>query len=86
MPTKFGLHAFHVNLYLHEFFEPVLFFDPHVTMIIIISCLCIKERLSYNNAHWVLLNSLVYNSATASSIYGVTFSYYVSIHVYISRK
>ena len=28
-PTKIGLHAFHVNLYLHEFFEPILFFDPH---------------------------------------------------------
>ena len=27
-PTKIGLHAFHVNLYLHEFFEPILFFDP----------------------------------------------------------
>ena len=29
MPTKTGLHAFHVNLYLHEFFEPILFSDPH---------------------------------------------------------
>ena len=28
-PTKIGLHAFQVNLYLHEFFEPILFFDPH---------------------------------------------------------
>ena len=28
-PTKIGLHAFHNNLYLHEFFEPILFFDPH---------------------------------------------------------
>ena len=28
-PTKIGFHAFHVNLYLHEFFEPILFFDPH---------------------------------------------------------
>ena len=28
-PTKIGLHAFHINLYLHEFFEPILFFDPH---------------------------------------------------------
>ena len=28
-PTKIVLHAFHVNLYLHEFFEPILFFDPH---------------------------------------------------------
>ena len=28
-PTKIGLHAFHVNLYLPEFFEPILFFDPH---------------------------------------------------------
>ena len=27
-PTKIGFHAFHVNLYLHEFFEPILFFDP----------------------------------------------------------
>ena len=25
MPVKFGLHAFHFNLYLHEFFEPILF-------------------------------------------------------------
>ena len=29
MPTKIGLHAFHANPYLHEFFEPILFFDPH---------------------------------------------------------
>ena len=28
-PTKFGLHAFHIDLYLHEFFELILFFDPH---------------------------------------------------------
>ena len=28
-PTKIGLHSFHVNLYLHEFFEPIIFFDPH---------------------------------------------------------
>ena len=28
-PTKIGLHEFHFNLYLHEFFEPILFFDPH---------------------------------------------------------
>ena len=27
--TKIGFHAFHNNLYLHEFFEPILFFDPH---------------------------------------------------------
>ena len=27
--TKIGLHAFRVNLYLHEFFERILFFDPH---------------------------------------------------------
>ena len=29
MPTKIGLHAFWVNFYLHEFFEPILFFDFH---------------------------------------------------------
>ena len=29
MPTKIGFHAFHVNLYLHEFSELILFFDPH---------------------------------------------------------
>ena len=29
MPTKIGLHVFHINLYLHEFFELILFFDPH---------------------------------------------------------
>ena len=28
-PIKIDLHAFQVNLYLHEFFEPILFFDPH---------------------------------------------------------
>ena len=28
-PTKIGLHAFHINLYLYEFFELILFFDPH---------------------------------------------------------
>ena len=29
MPTKIELHAFHINLYLHKFFEQILFFDPH---------------------------------------------------------
>ena len=29
MPTKIGLHAFHINPYLYEFFELILFFDPH---------------------------------------------------------
>ena len=29
MPTKIGLHAFQANLYLHENFEPILFFDHH---------------------------------------------------------
>ena len=28
-PTKIVFHAFQVDLYLHEFFEPILFFDPH---------------------------------------------------------
>ena len=28
-PTKIGFHAFYVDLYLHKFFEPILFFDPH---------------------------------------------------------
>ena len=28
-PIKIGLHVLHINLYLHEFFEPILFFDPH---------------------------------------------------------
>ena len=23
-PTKIGVHAFDINLYLHEFFEPIL--------------------------------------------------------------
>ena len=23
------VHSFHINLYLHEFCEPILFFDPH---------------------------------------------------------
>ena len=27
-PTKIGLHAFPIQLYLHKFFEPILFFDP----------------------------------------------------------
>ena len=27
--TIIGLHAFQVNLYLHKFFELILFFDPH---------------------------------------------------------
>ena len=27
-PTKIDLHAFHIPLYLYEFFEPILFFDP----------------------------------------------------------
>ena len=28
MSTKLGVHAFHINLYLHVFFEPILFFYP----------------------------------------------------------
>ena len=28
MPTKLGAHAYLVNLYLHEFLEPILFLDP----------------------------------------------------------
>ena len=28
-PTKIGMHAFDINPYLHEFFEPILFFNPH---------------------------------------------------------
>ena len=27
-PTKIGLHVFHINLYLHEYFEPILFLIP----------------------------------------------------------
>ena len=26
IPTKIGLHAYLINLYLHEFFEPILLF------------------------------------------------------------
>ena len=33
-PTKIGLHAFQINLYLHEFFESILFFDPHAWTIV----------------------------------------------------
>ena len=29
MPTQIELYAFYVNLYLHKFFERILFFDPH---------------------------------------------------------
>ena len=29
MPTKIDLHAFHINLYLHEIFGLILFFVPH---------------------------------------------------------
>ena len=29
IPTKIGLHAFQIYLYLHEFFELIIFFDPH---------------------------------------------------------
>ena len=28
-PTKIGVHAPDINLYLHEFFALILFFDPH---------------------------------------------------------
>ena len=28
-PTNISLHVFQANLYLHEFFEPIVFFDPH---------------------------------------------------------
>ena len=28
-PAKIGCHTFHINLYLHEFFELILFYDPH---------------------------------------------------------
>ena len=29
MPTKIGVHAFDVNPNLHDFFEPIQFFDDH---------------------------------------------------------
>ena len=29
MPTKIGFACIYINLYLHEYFEPILFFDPH---------------------------------------------------------
>ena len=29
MATKIGLHAFQKYIYLHEYFEPILFFNPH---------------------------------------------------------
>ena len=29
MPTKIGLHIFHINLDMHEFFQLILFFDIH---------------------------------------------------------
>ena len=28
MLTKLDAHEYLLNLYLHEFFEPILFFDP----------------------------------------------------------
>ena len=31
MPTKIGLHAFYINLYLHEFFEPITPMDKTLT-------------------------------------------------------
>ena len=27
-PTKIGLHACYINLYLHDYFEPILFLNP----------------------------------------------------------
>ena len=30
MPTKIAVHACDINPYLHKFFEPILFFDPHM--------------------------------------------------------
>ena len=29
MPAIIGFHAYHINLYLHEFFGSILLFDPH---------------------------------------------------------
>ena len=34
-PTKFGFHAFHVNLYFHAFFEPIQFCDPKVYIVMV---------------------------------------------------
>ena len=34
-PTKFGFHAFHVNLYFHAFFEPIQFCDPKVYVVMV---------------------------------------------------
>ena len=28
-PTKIGVHVCYINTYLHEFFEPILFFIVH---------------------------------------------------------
>ena len=30
-PTKIGLHACFINLYLHDYFEPILFLTPRVS-------------------------------------------------------
>ena len=29
-PTKIGLQACYINLYLHDYFEPILFLTPRV--------------------------------------------------------
>ena len=31
--TKIGVHAFHVNLYIHECFESILFFDSALLLL-----------------------------------------------------
>ena len=30
-PTKIGLHVCYINLYLHDYFEPILFLTPRVS-------------------------------------------------------
>ena len=30
-PTKIGLHACYINLYLHDYFEPILFLTSRVS-------------------------------------------------------
>ena len=51
MPTKIDLHAFHINLYLFEFFEPILFFDPHVSQFYFLTPMDYRENLAVLEAN-----------------------------------
>ena len=65
MPTKIGFNAFDNNLYLHEFFEPILFLTP--CSFSYLSVLVLLEGVKEN--HEVHLEYLKYLTSLQAQCY-----------------